>query len=196
MTWRELPTDKGEARRAVRATRRARDVDPSARQADAARSARALRERWAGRRPGTLAAFRSLPTEPECGGIIDAAHEAGWQVIVPVMLEDKDLSWVEADAPGRLLGVDAIGRAAIVVVPALAIDRDGMRLGQGGGSYDRALPRRSRSAWTVALVHDDELALRVPRDEHDVSVDAVVTPGHGVIDLPLAQAGPPHTQET
>lgn len=196
MVWRELPADKRAARKAVRTSRRARVADPSTRVADAARAAEALLTRLTGREPGTLAAFRSLPTEPECGGIVDAVRGLGWQVILPVMLDDKDLTWVDADAPGRLLGVDAIGEAVVVVVPALAIDRTGMRLGQGGGSYDRALTRRDHSAWTIALVHDDELARRVPRDEHDVPVDAVLTPGHGVVDLPFAEAAPTHAGPT
>ena len=76
--------------------------------------------------------------------------------------------------------VDAVARADLVVVPALAVDRYGFRLGRGGGSYDRALARVSASTLTVALLHDGELLDRLPAEPHDRPVRAVVTPGGGV----------------
>ena len=67
-------------------------------------------------------------------------------------------------------------------MPALAVSRSGMRLGRGGGSYDRALAR-AESAFTVALLHDGELLDEVPAEPHDRPVDAVITPADGLIEL-------------
>jgi 5-formyltetrahydrofolate cyclo-ligase len=65
------------------------------------------------------------------------------------------------------------------VVPALAVDHRGTRLGQGGGWYDRALRFARPGALLLALVHDGEdLDTELPRDPHDVPVSAVATPTH------------------
>lgn len=64
----------------------------------------------------------------------------------------------------------------LLVMPALAIDRDGNRLGRGRGYFDRAL-QTIKAKKTVALVHDDELLARVPSEPHDARVDAVCTCG-------------------
>lgn len=86
-------------------------------------------------------------------------------------------------APRReALGVDAIARARLIVVPALAVDAAGRRLGQGGGSYDRALTRRHPYSRTVALI-DGEPAARLPALPHDQPVDAVVSASRGWRDV-------------
>jgi 5-formyltetrahydrofolate cyclo-ligase len=71
-----------------------------------------------------------------------------------------------------------------VVVPALAVDRRGVRLGRGGGSYDRALARLAAGATAVALLHDGELLDALPAEAHDRAVTAAVTPSGGWCDLP------------
>jgi 5-formyltetrahydrofolate cyclo-ligase len=71
-----------------------------------------------------------------------------------------------------------------VLVPALAVDRAGNRLGRGGGSFDRALARVGPLIPLIALLYDDELVDRLPVEPHDVPVRAVVRPTHGVTPLP------------
>ena len=61
---------------------------------------------------------------------------------------------------GDSLGLDGIAEAVLVLAPALAVDAAGRRLGQGGGSYDRALARTD--APVLAVVFDDELIESVP----------------------------------
>ncbi|NCW35282.1 MAG: 5-formyltetrahydrofolate cyclo-ligase, partial [Actinobacteria bacterium] len=67
-----------------------------------------------------------------------------------------------------------------VIVPALLVDRRGFRLGQGGGSYDRALKellRLSPHMWSIALVYDGEVTSSdLPNEAHDIPVKAVATP--------------------
>ncbi|MFJ6952794.1 5-formyltetrahydrofolate cyclo-ligase, partial [Micromonospora aurantiaca (nom. illeg.)] len=74
--------------------------------------------------------------------------------------------------------------AALVVVPAVAVDRRGIRLGRGGGSYDRALARVPATVPTVALLHDGELVAAVPALPHDRPVHCVITPADGLVAVP------------
>lgn len=126
-----------------------------------------------------VAGYEPLRTEPGSTALLSALAASGRDVLVPVTLPDRDLSWVRWHPDPAVarpdLGPDALGRADLVVVPALAVARaDGARLGRGGGSYDRAL-RRVRGR-TVALLHRGELFETVPVDVHDLPVDAAVTP--------------------
>lgn len=128
---------------------------------------------------GPLAAYRSMPGEPSTDALLARCRARSVPVLLPVLLPDRDLDWVLYDATvleQPRLGLDAVSTARVVVVPALAVDRSGQRLGQGGGSYDRALRRVSPAALVVALVHPGELVEGpLPVDGHDVAVDAVVT---------------------
>jgi 5-formyltetrahydrofolate cyclo-ligase len=81
--------------------------------------------------------------------------------------------------------MDAVARADLVLVPALAVDRGGVRLGRGGGSYDRALTRVGPGIPTIALLYDGELLDEVPADDHDQRVRLVARPSAGITNLPL-----------
>jgi 5-formyltetrahydrofolate cyclo-ligase len=112
------------------------------------------------------------------------------RLLLPVLRDDLDLDWAHyrgelanaarglREPPGSRLGQDAIAAADLVVVPAVAVDHRGVRLGRGGGSYDRALARAS--ADTLAVVYDTELIDAVPAEPHDRRVTLVLTPGGGV----------------
>ncbi|WP_168582264.1 5-formyltetrahydrofolate cyclo-ligase [Gephyromycinifex aptenodytis] len=95
----------------------------------------------------------------------------------------------DRDDEGPALGVEAIGRASVVLTPGLAVDASGHRLGQGGGCYDRALQRRADGAPVATILFDDELVAALPHEPHDSPVDAVVTPSRGWTVLPI---GPDH----
>jgi 5-formyltetrahydrofolate cyclo-ligase len=135
-----------------------------------------------------VAIYRSLPSEPPTQALSTMLHARGVPVIVPRMLPDKDLDWHElrmdgTEGPG--LGLEAIAAALVILIPALAVDYTGTRLGQGGGSYDRALARRHPDAVLVAIVNDEEYAAwPLPRDPHDIRVSAVITPGNGLVEIP------------
>ncbi|NRQ38537.1 5-formyltetrahydrofolate cyclo-ligase [Nonomuraea sp. NN258] len=140
---------------------------------------------------GLVACYWSTGTEPSTHGLVFALWKHGATVILPVLQDDDDLDWAVYDgpdtlAPGRFgimepvdtrRGVDAVRTAALVIVPALAVDRtSGGRLGRGGGSYDRALARVGPNVPTVALLHDGELIDGVPAEPHDHGVRYAVTP--------------------
>lgn len=63
----------------------------------------------------------------------------------------------------------------VVVVPCLAADPTGYRLGYGAGFYDRTLPRFCPPAFAVAVAYDFQLLAEIPKNEHDVAVAALVT---------------------
>jgi 5-formyltetrahydrofolate cyclo-ligase len=135
-----------------------------------------------------VAIYRSLPHEPPTEELVAMLHAWGAMVIVPETLPDLDREWRELRADGSegpRLGLEGIAAARVILTPALAIDHSGTRLGQGGGCYDRALARRAPDAVIVAIVNDQEYAgSPLPRDDHDVRVDAVITPGGGLSPIP------------
>jgi 5-formyltetrahydrofolate cyclo-ligase len=126
---------------------------------------------------GTIAAYEPLRTEPGSLELNAALVERGFQVLVPRVLSNNDLDWVDWADPSTPLGASAIAAASLVLVPALAVTRTGIRLGRGGGSYDRALARVRPGVATVALVYDHELVDALPYDPWDRPVRAAVSPG-------------------
>jgi 5-formyltetrahydrofolate cyclo-ligase len=176
-----LAARKTELRTALLAARRARDPQ----QLDQAR--RALRSRIVERVLAaewhSVAAYIPLATEPGSPELLAELAGHGVRVLVPVLLADRDLDWAEwsPSGVGDGLGVDAIGAVQAAFVPALAVARDGTRLGRGGGSYDRALARTVAPAF--ALVFNDEFVPELPRAGWDRPVRAAVTPA-AWIELP------------
>jgi 5-formyltetrahydrofolate cyclo-ligase len=139
----------------------------------------------------TVAAYVSLPSEPDTATVIDTLTSRGVQVLLPVLLGDGDLDWAVAgpliDGPaglreptGSRLRPEAIRLADVVLCPGLAADAAGTRLGRGGGSYDRALARCRPDALRVLLLYDGELVDWLPADPHDEPVHVVVTPSRVV----------------
>lgn len=129
-----------------------------------------------------VAAYSPLRTEPGSLELLDALASRGIRVLVPVTLADRDLDWVAI--PGDVpLGPAAIAEVDAVLVPALAVARDGTRLGRGGGSYDRALRRVRPGVPIAALVYDTEVLAHLPSDQWDVRVTAFATPAGGWTDV-------------
>ncbi|MFM9699882.1 5-formyltetrahydrofolate cyclo-ligase [Streptomyces europaeiscabiei] len=146
----------------------------------------------------TVAAYVSVGSEPGTRALLDALRARGVRVLLPVLLPDNDLDWgaYEGEASlarvrhgggrmallepvGERLGAEAVTTADVVLLPGLAVDARGMRLGRGGGSYDRVLARLERAGADPALVvllYDSEVVDRVPEEPHDRPVHAVVTP--------------------
>ncbi|WP_062213491.1 5-formyltetrahydrofolate cyclo-ligase [Demequina oxidasica] len=148
-----------------------------------------------------VSVYASRKFEPGTLPLIEALHQRGVKVLIPMLGDGLKRGWgvyQGADdlierAPGRppepsgeFLGQEALHEAEVVVVPALAVDATGNRLGQGGGWYDRALCDAAPNAPIVALTFAGELrdeAHALPHEEHDIMVHAVITP-QGVTRLP------------
>lgn len=134
----------------------------------------ALLTEFSGRDLRRVAAYASFGTEPATETLLTRLRDHGVEVLLPVVLASHDLSWV--DDSGVDQGVDAIGSCDLVVVPGLAADRVGHRLGRGGGSYDRALARVGAEVPRVLLLFDGELVDEVPVEQHDATVSHVALP--------------------
>lgn len=166
---------KGKTRRRLRAHRRAlaasRDLG-----ADAEAIAAAITggSTFAS---GTVLSYESLPHEPPTTALNSALRAGGHRVLVPITLPDRRLEWCDLADPERTpLGTDSPATADMVVVPALAVDTSGTRLGQGGGCYDRVLPMLPTGTPVLVLLHPGEHTTEpLPRDPHDVPVTTVVT---------------------
>ena len=147
---------------------------------------------------GAIAAYISVGTEPETTALVFALWKRGSYVLLPVLQDDFDLDWASYEGPDSLepgpygllqpteprRGPGAISSADLVIVPALAADRAGNRLGRGGGCYDRALARVGPSVPTVGLLYDDELLDEVPAGPLDQRIRAVAQPKRGISRLP------------
>jgi 5-formyltetrahydrofolate cyclo-ligase len=188
---------KADLRRTLLATRRARsDAD---RREDAALLVAALPALLDGV-DDPLCLHVAVGAEPGAtpegaAALPEAARALGRRVLLPVTVGDAPLDWAEFDGPGSLgpgphglleptgarRGPDAVADAGLVLVPALAVDRRGVRLGRGGGHYDRSLPRAGLHTWLVALVADDGLVDELPDEPHDVAVHAVWRPRREIV---------------
>jgi 5-formyltetrahydrofolate cyclo-ligase len=149
---------------------------------------------------GTVAAYFSVGTEPDTRGLIYALWKRGTYVILPLLLPDGELDWASYEGPDSMTagprgllqpsepprGPDAVARADLVLVPALAVDACGRRLGRGGGSFDRALARVSPAVPVIALLHDGELLDHVPAEPHDRPVRLVALPSRGIVTVHTA----------
>jgi 5-formyltetrahydrofolate cyclo-ligase len=191
----QLAGDKAELRRRLQASRRA--MSP----AELAASGRSIRDAVLDlpetQMAGTVAAYWSIGTEPDTHGLLFGLWKRGSYVLLPLLLPDGDLDWASYEGPDSLRpgprgllepteparGVGAVCSADLVLVPALAVDRSGLRLGRGGGSYDRALARVGAQIPTVALLYDPELLDQVPGGPHDQRVRMVARPSGGVTRL-------------
>ena len=189
--------DKGALRTAVLAARRL--LSPQQRRAESL----ALREHLSAiARPGTTAcAYVPVGTEPGSPEMLDALVSAGVRVLLPVAREldgvPRPLSWGEYRSPADLVAAPfglreptqpwlppaAISSAVLVVVPALAVDRTGARLGRGAGYYDRTLALAAPDARLVAVVRDDEIVDLLPAEDHDVAMTHALAPGRGLVTL-------------
>jgi 5-formyltetrahydrofolate cyclo-ligase len=149
----------------------------------------------------TVCAYVPIGSEPGSIELIDSLSRLRIRVLLPVARHDtsgtpQPLQWGEyrprglVDAPFGLrepaepwLPADAVALASVVLVPALAVDRTGVRLGRGAGFYDRSLPLADPAARLVAVVRDDELVDNLPADPHDVGMTDALTPRGGLVAL-------------
>jgi 5-formyltetrahydrofolate cyclo-ligase len=139
----------------------------------------------------SISCYLSARSEPETRPFLTAAVARGIRVLLPITRVDGLLDWVVADPDadvregplgvpepvGELLGPIAVNDVDLMIIPAAAVDRTGMRLGWGRGYFDKTLGSIQNCPPVYAVVYDTELLDdELPRDVHDQPVTGVVTP--------------------
>ena len=137
---------------------------------------------------GTIAVYYSLAYEPGTHGLVYALWKRGGYVLLPLLRPDADLDWASYEGPDSLRPGPR-GLTEPSEPPRGPGDRSGVRLGRGGGSYDRALARVGPGIPTIALLYDGELLDEVPAAAHDQRVRLVARPSAGITSLPIDAEG-------
>ncbi len=149
----------------------------------------------------TVCAYVPVGTEPGSIEMVDMLLRRYGRVLLPVAHNAADgtpllLRWGEyrpdtltrgrwglLEPPEPWLPTSALAEAGLVLVPALAVDRSGVRLGRGQGFYDRSLSGRNPQAQLIAVVRDEELVDELPAEPHDIPMTHALTPRGGLIAL-------------
>jgi 5-formyltetrahydrofolate cyclo-ligase len=149
----------------------------------------------------TVAAYVPLESEPGSLELLDTLLGLCLRILLPVARTSGGgvplpLRWGEY-RPGELvaapfgllepaepwLPATALSSAQLLLIPSLAVDRHGVRLGRGAGFYDRSLSFRDPTARLVAVVRDEELVDELPAEPHDIAMTHALTPGRGLVAL-------------
>lgn len=131
----------------------------------------------------TLMLYHSLPDEVYTHDLIDRLMAEGKTVVLPAVTGEGEMEARRADG-GMREGAyhimepagepfTALGEIEVAVVPGMAYDRDGHRLGRGKGYYDRFLPRLT-GAYRIGVCFGFQIVERVPTEAHDMTVDEVI----------------------
>ncbi len=134
---------------------------------------------------GTVVAYWPLPDEPDLSNAIDALCKQGKRVLLPCVTSDTEMVLRQYDGPSSMrtgaFGIqEPIGEEAdidspdngttVILVPGVAFDNNGNRLGRGKGYYDRFLQNAGRPH-TIGICFDLQIVGEVPCGEHDIPVD-------------------------
>lgn len=196
--------DKAELRRAVIARRDAIDLDVrAAKSATICARLVELLDCLGAAAPHTVAIYAAMGSEVDPAAFAAAAAARGWRVAYPCMLSAIDaaacgqcmcMRAVAADDasaapfiahPTRAFAATDIDSSRfpivpaealdMIVVPLVAFDRTGARLGYGGGCYDRYLPMLSPACLIVGIVFNEQRVDHVPTDAHDLPLPNIVS---------------------
>lgn len=187
-----MSNDVEHAKRALRAELRERRQLLSDAQRDAAASAigerlDALIDQLGAR---SISCFLSTTTEPGTREFVRRAVRRGIRVLLPITRADGLLDWAVAtdddeiaeglfglpEPTGEVLGPIAVNDVDLMIVPAAAVDRAGMRMGWGRGYFDKTIGSMEKCPPVYAVIYDSEILDSLPREVHDQPVNGVVTP--------------------
>lgn len=180
------------AKRALRAELRERRQLLSDAQRDAAASAIGVRLDALIDAVGarSISCFLSTTTEPGTREFVTRAVRRGIRVLLPITRADGLLDWAVAtdddeiaeglfglpEPTGEVLGPIAVNDVDLMIVPAAAVDRAGMRMGWGRGYFDKTIGSMEKCPPVYAVIYDSEILDSLPREVHDQPVNGVVTP--------------------
>ncbi len=153
--------------------------------------------------PRTVAVYAAMGSEVDPAGFAVAAHERGWRVAYPCMLSAADAAacgqrmcmravsasdapaapfithptrtFAATDIDGNRFPIVPAEALDMIVVPLVAFDQTGARLGYGGGCYDRYLPTLSASCHIIGIAYDEQRVDRIPTDAHDLPLPNIVS---------------------
>lgn len=196
--------DKVELRRAVIARRDALDLDVrAAKSAVICARLVELLDRLGAAAPHTVAAYAAMGSEVDPAAFAAAAAKRGWRVAYPCMFSAIDAAACGQRMCMRAVAADDASAAPfiahptrvfaavdidndrfpivpaealdMVVVPLVAFDRAGARLGYGGGCYDRYLPTLSPACQIIGIAFDEQRVDHVPTDAHDLPLLHIIS---------------------
>ena len=196
--------DKTELRQAVIARRDAIELDVrAAKSADVCARLVELLGRLDPTAPRTAAVYAAMGSEVDPAAFAIAAADRGWRVAYPCMLSAADAAACSQRMCMRVVAAGDVGTAPLiahptrafaamnidsdrfpivpaealdmVVVPLVAFDRTGARLGYGGGCYDRYLPTLLASCQIVGIAFEEQRVDRVPTDAHDLPLPNIIS---------------------
>jgi 5-formyltetrahydrofolate cyclo-ligase len=138
----------------------------------------------------SISCFLSTTTEPGTRDFVKRAVGRGIRVLLPITRSDGLLDWAVAtehdeiaeglyglpEPTGEVLGPIAVNDVDLMIVPAAAVDRSGMRMGWGRGYFDKTIGSMERCPPVYAVIYDSEILDSLPREVHDQPVNGVVTP--------------------
>lgn len=196
--------DKAELRRAVIARRDALDLDlRAAKSADICARLVELLGRLDAAAPHTVAVYAAMGSEVDPAAFVAAAAARGWRVAYPCMLSASDAAacgqrmcmravsagdasevpfiahptraFAATDVDSDRFPIVPAEALGMIVVPLVAFDRAGARLGYGGGCYDRYLPTLSATCQIIGIAFDEQRIDHVPTDAHDLPLPNIVS---------------------
>lgn len=138
----------------------------------------------------SISCFLSTSTEPDTREFVTAAVRRGIRVLLPVTRADGLLDWAVAtdddeiaeglfglpEPSGEVLGPIAVNDVDLMIIPAAAVDRTGMRMGWGRGYFDKTIGSMEKCPPVYAVIYDSEVLDVLPREVHDQPVTGAVTP--------------------
>lgn len=196
--------NKAEMRRAVIARRDAIEPDVrAAKSADVCARLVELLGRSDPAAPRTVAVYAAMGSEVDPAAFAVAAAARGWQVAYPCMLSAANAAACGQRMCMRAVTAGDVGTApfiahpthaftatdvdsirfpivpadmlGMIIVPLVAFDRTGARLGYGGGCYDRYLPTLSASCHIIGIAFEEQRVDRVPTDAHDLPLPNIIS---------------------
>lgn len=196
--------DKAELRRAVIAQRDALDLDvQAAKSATICARLVELLDRLGAAAPHTVAVYAAMGSEVDPAAFAAAAAKRGWRVAYPCMLSAANAAacgqricmravaigdvsaapfithptrtFAAADIGSNRFPIVPAEALDMIVVPLVAFDQTGARLGYGGGCYDRYLPMLSPACQIIGIAFDEQRVDRVPTDAHDLPLPHIIS---------------------